>query len=142
MGSEGINKPTTKKRGGKTMKIRTDFVTNSSSSSFVLVVRVALKNGEVLKFVGDSDGEAPSTYHGLTTRATPKQLGNSKSIDELIQALKESIVVEKRGHTYSPVLIDDDPIIKGLKNVKSMDEIDTVTINIDTYGYDEEEYGY
>ena len=124
------------------MKIRTDFVTNSSSSSFVLVVRVALKNGEVLKFVGDSDGEAPSTYHGLTTKVMPKELGNKKSVDELIQALKASIVEERRGHALNPVLIDDDPLIKGLRKIKSMDEIETVTINIDAYGFDEEEYGY
>ena len=35
------------------MKIRIDFVTSSSSSSFMLVIRIGLKNGKVLKFKGD-----------------------------------------------------------------------------------------
>ena len=37
------------------MKIRTDFVTNSNSSSFMLVIRIGLKNRKVLKFMGDGD---------------------------------------------------------------------------------------
>ena len=48
------------------MKIRTDFVTNSSSSSFVLVIRIGLKNGEVLKFIGDGGvSENDETYYQL-----------------------------------------------------------------------------
>lgn len=37
------------------MKIRTDFVTNSSSSSFVLTLKFELANGEILAWEGQSD---------------------------------------------------------------------------------------
>lgn len=125
------------------MKIRTDFVTNSSSSSFMLVVRVGLKNGKVLKFIGDSGvGENEETYYKLAALKGPEMLGESDSIEKLIQGLKESIVSERRNGNI-PVLTDEEPMIKGLRNIQSMDEIDTITINGDLYGdADEEEYQY
>ena len=39
------------------MKIRTDFVTNSSSSSFTLLISIELKEGGLIDFNGISDCE-------------------------------------------------------------------------------------
>ena len=123
------------------MKIRSDFVTNSSSSSFMLVVRIGLKNGKVLKFMGDSGvGEYEETYYKLAALKSPDMLGSSDSIEALIQALKESVVSEKRSGNVQ-VLTDEEPMIQGLRNIQSMDEIDTITVNGDLYGA-QEEYQY
>ncbi len=114
------------------MKFRTDFVTNSSSSSFVLVVRITLKNGKVLKYSEEGDPEC-GIYPSIVANASPEELGQSGSVEELISALKASIVQE--GNDEGRAILDDnDTIIKQLRKVRSMDEIDKITINGDLYG--------
>ena len=127
------------------MKIRTDFVTNSSSSSFMLVIRIGLKNGNVLKFMGDGGvGEGMEDYAELTVNESPEALGKCESIDDLIKMLQRSVV--EGSDTYYdegeepeyPVLDDREPIIDGLRKLNSMDEIETITINGDLFGRGEQ----
>ncbi len=122
------------------MKIRTDFVTNSSSSSFVLVVRIGLKNGKVLKFIGDSGiGEGNETYCRLSANENPCELGRSKDVHELIEKLKASIVEEPFSDEEPEQVLDDsDSIIMELKDLSSMNEIEKITINGDLYGNDDQ----
>lgn len=127
------------------MKFRTDFVTNSSSSSFVLVVRIGLKNGKVLEFQGRSGvGEyGDDEYYQLTADKSPKELGRSKSIEELIDMLQASIVEDGVWRDNPrPALTGKHPIIKELKKLSSMDEIEKITINGEEHGRNELQYKY
>ena len=77
------------------MKIRTDFVTNSSSSSFVLEICIELKDGKGLMF--KANGGTPETgiidyfWSDATVTVSPKQLGTAKSVQELIELLKNGV---------------------------------------------------
>ena len=66
------------------MKIRTDFVTNSSSSSYCTLT-VTLKNGKTIDWSGE-DGEAP--IFTVPTNAK-KLLSEVKNIEELIAFIKK-----------------------------------------------------
>lgn len=74
------------------MKIRTDFVTNSSSSSFTLILSITMKDGNVISWEGTADdGEGGFDYVDLAATKSPRQLAHASSINELIQMLNTSI---------------------------------------------------
>ena len=89
------------------MKIRTDFVTNSSSSSFVLSIRVELTDGNVVSFQGTgSCGEgAASDFGELNVSVSPRQLGKASSIQELVSLLKSGVAEDDN----TPIFNTDDP---------------------------------
>lgn len=107
------------------MKIRTGFVTNSSSSSFTLSLKINLKDGKTLKWEGDAY-EEECEYEYLDATLSPQNLARSRSIASLVKKLEESVTCGYDGE--EEVLGENTKFIRDIKNLSGMGEIETISV--------------
>ena len=107
------------------MKIRTDFVTNSSSSSFTLNITIELKNGKSLEYeaVGYEEAFGPGEYYNVYATFSPKELAECSDIKALVEMLKAGVECEGE-----PIITDGDGFIKKIKKIPSMEDIAKISI--------------
>ena len=136
------------------MKIRTDFVTNSSSSSFILSIMFELKDGPQVVF--KANGGTPETglidyfYQEAIVTVSPKQLAAAPDIESMIQMLQDGVYDGDWGDPRY-VFKEDLPIesewngeinnaydfiTEIRENIPSMDSIKGISIVGEENGYD------
>ena len=75
------------------MKFRSDFVTNSSSSSFTVSIKIVTKADETITLSATAGGEDNEGYLGVDFRYSPQRLAHSSSIDELLRLILDGATV-------------------------------------------------
>lgn len=138
------------------MKIRTDFVTNSSSSNFIVQLSFVLKSGKSINYKFESMGEEAECPE-LVWNVSPKQLGTAKTVNEMIQSLTSlfaSCGLSEDNHLEGvcPEDLDEDlyawyeywddfkTLIFELKGIHDMSEITHIKLEGTTEYQDEETF--
>ena len=137
------------------MKIRNDFVTNSSSSSFTVTIDIELKNGETLSLsmYGSEECGDYRIVEVDNDKLKANKFGKSPNIDSLINLIDQCIDYEsfdeeegyyynydKSGTPISENSIEED-FFNGLKSIE-MKDIKKISIEQSKFYHDGDEWGH
>ena len=132
------------------MKKRSGFVTNSSSSSFILTIGIGLKDGDAIIFTGNGGspecGRIDYFENDAVIKVSPKRLGTAATVEEMIKLLTDGVLDYDMWEENSVKIFekpnDDDYfpdaydfINEILGKVHSMDEISWIEVSGNEYNY-------
>ncbi len=128
------------------MKIRTDFVTNSSSSSFIVEIEFLLTSGQKITFHGQSEEAGLIDYFNnyAVVTVSPKELGTASNVTELIDLLTRGVLDDCGDGNMVEIFAESNPqtspwtkkthdaynFVETIKkNIRTMEDIRTVSIS-------------
>ncbi len=124
------------------------YETDTSLDFFVLVIRLCLKDGNVIRFIGEGGvNKGDREYHQLFASCQPDMFSRCTDTEDLAQYFRRT-VVQGLETFYDPgedpgeaaVFTDDSRFIKEIRQIKSMDDIKTITINADLWSAGKHNY--
>lgn len=112
------------------MKIRSDFVTNSSSSSFTLEIMIEGVDGSVKRFEGEGygDEEMVGVFPRISSYLSPKEMGTSASLDQLLLLLYDDVIVENNDGEEEKLFDDQHFFIKSIREYDDINNIASIQI--------------